>query len=116
MSDNNLQIRHPARYVPLTALATGSPGSDAIPVSLGNPIPCAVQPLGSVRALTPDNAVEPGLAVLVDCSAAGTIMLELSDGSQLPLTYSAGVTLLPFAVRSTVSVGSTATFNAWVLS
>lgn len=116
MPDNLPLIRHPARYVPLTALATGSPGDEATPVSSANPFPSIDQPLSAIRALILDNAVEPGRAVLVDCSTAGTIMLELADGSQLPLTYAAGVTLLPFAVRSTLSVGTSAVFSAWVLT
>ena len=108
-------IRHPAKFVPLTAIATGEPGFAAVPVSAGNPLPCTEKPLTAVRALVTGTVVTPGSVVLIDCSADGKIVLELADGSQLPLSFSAGVTLLPLAVRSIAESGTTASFNAWVL-
>ena len=115
MPDTLPLIRHPAKYVPLTALATGNPEGSAIPISPDNPFPCSDQPLASIRALIADAQTAPGLAILVDCSNSGKIVLEFADGSQLPLSFSAGVTMLPFAVSSVVSTGTTATFNAWLL-
>jgi hypothetical protein len=35
-------IRHPAKYVPLTALATGNPEGSAIPISPDNPSPALI--------------------------------------------------------------------------
>ncbi len=108
-------IRHPAKYVPLSAVAIGENNAEAQPVSAANPFPCVDKPLSAIRALIADTVVTPGNAVLVDCSTGGTINLQLSDESQLPLTFAPGVTLMPFAVRAVSSVGTTAQFNAWVL-
>ncbi|MXP47732.1 hypothetical protein GRI43_10095 [Altererythrobacter luteolus] len=115
MPESTPYIRHPAKFVPLTAIATGESGSAAVPISNANPLPCAEKPLAAVRALIPGTNVAPGSVVLIDCSIDGTVVLELVDGSQLPLSFSAGVTMLPLAVRSIAEAGTTASFNAWVL-
>ncbi len=115
MPDSHPTIRHPANYVPLAAVAIGNVNTQAVPVSSDNPFPCSDQPLTSIRALAPDTPVDPGLALLVDCSAAGKIVLEFADATQLPLSFSPGVTMLPFSIRNVISTGTTATFTAWVL-
>ena len=115
MPETNPLIRHPAKFVPLTAIATGEAGTAAVPISSANPLPCAEKSLSAVRALIPGTNVTPGTVVLIDCSLDGKIVLELVDGSQLPLSFAAGVTMLPLAVRSIAESGTTASFNAWVL-
>lgn len=115
MPTMNPIIRHPAKFVPLIGVALGNAGEEAVAVSKTKPFPCSDQPFTAIRALVPDAPVEPGLAILVDCTTAGKIVLGMSDDSQLPLTFSPGVTLLPLAVRRTISIGTTANFNAWVL-
>lgn len=116
MSESIPLIRTPARYVPLAAIAIGASGGPAVAVSAANPVPCSDQPLSTLRALIPDTAVEPGNALLVDCSSAGKIMLEFSDGSQIALSFAPGVALMPFAIARILSNGTTASFNAWVLA
>ena len=115
MSQSDLPVHQPSRYVPLAAVATRSASGNAEPISPANPIPCSEMPLASVRALVADTVIEPGLALLVDCSTGGMLNLELADGTQLPLAFAPGLTLLPFAVRQRLSLGTTAIDNAWVL-
>ena len=115
MTDPLPPVRHPARFVPMSAVATGEPGQPAVPVGRANPIPSSDQPLRSARPLVPDIPIDPGLALLVDCSAGGRATLVLEDASSLDLTFSPGLTLLPLAVTSIQSAGQTAAFNAWVL-
>lgn len=115
MPDPLPPIRHPARFIPLTALATGEPGSPAMPVGATNPLPSREVGLRGARGLAPGNTVEAGAAVMIDCSASGRATFVLADGSQLPLTVSAGLTLLPLAVTGIAQDGLTAVFAAWVL-
>ena len=115
MTQTNPLVRHPSRFVPLAAVATKAPDGTADPISPANPIPSSEVPLSNVRALVEDVAVDPGLAILVDCSGQGTLNLEFADGTQLPLTFAPGLTILPFAIRQRISLGSTAVANAWVL-
>ena len=115
MSDPLPPIRHPAKFVPLSAVATGEPGAPAVAVSASNPVPCREQPLRSARILATDNPVQPGAAMLVDCSAGGQATFTLQDGTILALTLSPGLTLLPLAVTELSSANLTAVLNAWVL-
>lgn len=108
-------IRHPARFVPLSALATGETGAPAVPVSAANPLPCRDQPFTDVRDLAPDVAVAPGVALLVDCSVGGLASFTLAGGSTLSLTLSPGLTLLPLSVSLLAAADLTAVLNAWVL-
>lgn len=108
-------VRHPARFVPLTALATGEPGAPASVVSASSPLPCRDQPFTDVRALPPDTPVPPGIALLVDCSSGGLASFTLAGGSTLALTFSPGLTMLPLAVTQIASDGLTAALSAWVL-
>lgn len=109
------QVRTPARFVPLAAIAMQGPDGSAIPITANNPLPAGDKPLGTVRALSADAPTQPGRAVLVDCSAQGIITLEMADGTQLPISFNPGLTLLPFAIRARRSLGTTAQANAWVL-
>lgn len=115
MPDLTPIIRHPARFVPLAAVATEGVDGTALPVSSSNPVPTSDAPYSAARALVEDTSVAPGKALLVDCSQGGVLNLELADTTQLPLTFAPGVTLLPFSVRQRLSLGSTATASAWVL-
>ncbi|GAA4048314.1 hypothetical protein [Parerythrobacter jejuensis] len=115
MPDSLPPIRHPSRFVPLSAVATGVPGEPALPVSATNPVPCRDQPLRGARMLSADIAVEPGIALLVDCSVAGLASFTLEDGSTLSLTLAPGLTMLPLAVSTVASANQTAQFDAWVL-
>ena len=108
-------VRHPARFVPLSALATGAPGQPAVPTGPDNPLPTREQPLRGARAVLPDTPVVPGTALLVDCSAGGRATFVMQDGSNLVLTLSAGLTLLPLAVVELISSDLTAVLDAWVL-
>ena len=115
MPDPLPPIRHPAKFVPLSAVATGQPGEAAIAVSPTNPVPSREQPLRSARVLTADTPVASGAALLVDCSAGGVASFTLEDGTQLALTLSPGLTLLPLAVTELASADLTANISAWVL-
>ena len=115
MPDPLPPVRHPARFVPLSAIATGEPGEAAVSVGPANPIPSREQPLRGARSLGADTPVTAGLALLVDCSAGGQSTFTLEDGSILTLTLSPGLTLLPLAVTGYAAADLTASFNAWVL-
>lgn len=116
MPRTDATIHHPAKYIPLTALAIGVEGANGVPVSQDLPLPCSEKPLSAARALIPDTAVTPGLAVLVDCSSAGKIVFRMVDETLLPLTFAPGVTMLPFAVSGIEAAGTSAEFQAWVLA
>lgn len=115
MPDPLPPVRHPSRFVPLSAVATGQPGEPAVPVGPTNPVPCSDQPLRGARPLSPDSSVASGLALLVDCNAGGKATFVLEDSSALELTLSPGITLLPLAVTTIQGAGLTASLNAWVL-
>ena len=115
MPETTPPIRHPAKFVPLSAIAYGAPGSAATPVTAENPVPVRDQALRSARALEPDVVGIPGHAVLIDCAASGRAELQLADDLILPLTLAPGVTLLPLAVKQLLSAGTTAAVDAWVL-
>lgn len=108
-------IRHPARFVPLSALATGEVGAAAVPVSVSHPLPCRDQPFTDVRELAPDAPVAPGIAMLVDCTSGGLASFTLAGGSTLTLTLSPGLSLLPMAVVELAGADLTADLTAWVL-
>lgn len=108
-------IRHPARFVPLSALATGEVDAPAEPVTAANPLPCREPPFTAVRELVPGASVTPGVAVLMDCSSGGLASFTLASGSSLSLTVSPGLTLLPLAVASLAAADLTADLTAWVL-
>lgn len=115
MPDPEAVIRHPSRYVPLTALATGVEGEIAHPVTPDNPVPNAEQPYRGVRPLLPDTPIAPGKALLADVVTGGMVEMELANGSMLAITLHPGLTMLPFATSQLVSAGTTATLDAWVL-
>lgn len=115
MSDPLPPIIHPARFVPLTALATGQPGSPAEPIGAAHPLPVRSQGLAAARSLAAGESVTPGAAFLADCTAGGRATLVLADGSDLPLSVSPGLTLLPLAVQSVRSAGLSAEASFWVL-
>lgn len=116
MPDTQIPIRHPAKFVPYSAVAIGAPGEPAIAITPATPLPSSDQPFRNAQALAFDVAVTPGLGLLVDCAASGVVVLEFAGGAQIALTMSPGITLLPFAVTQILSVGTTATLSAWVLS
>jgi hypothetical protein len=115
MPDPLPPVRHPARFVPLSAIAVGEVDAAAVPVSGVHPLPCREQPFRDVRELVPGTPVAAGIALLVDCNAGGTASFALSGGSSLSLTLSPGLTLLPLAVVSLAAAGLTADLTAWVL-
>jgi hypothetical protein len=111
----NPNIDHPSRAVPFVAVAFGDAGQAAVAVSRTNPLPSIEQAYSHARALTANVLVTPGISVLIDCAGDGKINLELTDGTQLAITVSAGLTILPFAVQRFVSTNTTAVFSAWVM-
>ena len=115
MSDPLPPIIHPARFVPLTALATGEPGMPAEPIGADHPLPVKSRSFDGARPLTVGESVAPGAAFLVDCTAGGRATLVLADGSDLPLSLSPGLTMLPLAVQSVRSAGLSADAEYWVL-
>ncbi|MBD3729058.1 MAG: hypothetical protein IE933_05065 [Sphingomonadales bacterium] len=115
MSETAPPICHPTSYVPLSALATGALGDEALPVTDENPVPNRELPYRGARVLGLDSPVAAGRALLVDCLAGGQIEMVLADSSIVALTFAPGVTLLPFAATALNSAGTTATLSAWVL-
>ncbi|WP_435418986.1 hypothetical protein WAB17_05355 [Parerythrobacter aurantius] len=108
-------VRHPARFVPLTAIATGNIGEPAESVGPSHPLPVAERAYTDARPLFPDSPVAPGRGLLVDCDSAGSATFILGSGSSLSLTLSPGLTLLPLAVVSLQAEQTSALVTAWVL-
>lgn len=81
-----------------------APYTKSVPLSVGVPVP---PNFGSGAFLIPVRAV------LISCTVAGNITLQLSDGSQITLSsLPPGIYVLPMQVVEVVSSTATATFSA----
>ncbi|GBU17206.1 MULTISPECIES: hypothetical protein [Methylobacterium] len=78
-------------------------------VSAANPMPVQERVVqGAVAIPAKDVDVTPGLVFFVNCTAPGTVMLTLANGSQLPLPLREGPAFLQMAVRQVNAVGTSA--------
>ena len=102
-------VAAPANYVTPNTLALGDVGDMAIAVSATNPLPVAARPFGATLMLTPGNAdVQPGRAVRIACTTAGSVALKLADDSVEVVPVTEGLSLLPYAVKAIAVGGTTA--------
>lgn len=101
------EVRAPAGFIPEVAVAFSAAGI-AIPVDGAHPLPTSDQPFAGALAITPGSEHTPRRAVAIVCSAAGTVTLKLGDDSQIALPVAAGLSILPFAVKTVVPGGTSA--------
>lgn len=113
----NPQISHPNGAVPFVALSYGDSGANAVAVTATTGLPMREQPYRAARALVANTVVTPaGSALMVDCTVAGAIAIELADaGGQVIVNLPVGLAILPLAAQRFLTTGTTALFNAWVL-
>lgn len=103
-------INTPAGYITQVGVAYASPdGSAALAVGLDSPLPIAERPLGSATPIVPGADQAPRRAVAIACTAPGTAVLKLADDSLFAVPLASGLSILPLAVKTVVTAGTTAT-------
>jgi hypothetical protein len=107
LSMSNPPIAAPAGFVPQAAV-TFSTGGTATPVDADNPMPTSERGFQGASPIVPGTVQTPGRAVALVCSVAGTAAFELADGSAFSVPVERGLTILPFAVRTILVAGTTA--------
>lgn len=81
-----------------------APYGKSAPMTVGTPIPPS---FGTAPFAVPVRAI------LISCTAQGTVVLQLADGSQVTLgALPPGIYVLPFQAVEVVSSTATATFEA----
>lgn len=71
----------------------------------------------SASTITAGNPVPPGDGVAIACEVSGYVMLQMQDGSTLPVWAAANTTIVidRVAVRDVVAQGTTATARVTTL-
>lgn len=110
----SLPIAAPAGFVPQSAVSFAAAGA-AVAVDVDHPLPTGERAFQGAVALAADVDQAAQRGVAIRCTAAGTVQLKLADGSVLPLPVDAGFAILPLAVRSLVSAGTTAAVTCYNL-
>lgn len=106
----------PAGYVPELALAFADTGGLAQQVSGATPLPVDDRAYASATAIVPGVDQPPRRAIAIMAGGAGTVVIKLADDSLLALPVDAGLSILPFAVKTVVVAGTTATASFASLS
>lgn len=112
---SEIPIDAPADFAPVTALAFADADSTAIYVGTDHPLPVGELPYRGAIALLPDVDQAPGRGVAIAVTIAGTVCLKLADDSLLSLPMEQGLSILPFAAKSVISMGTTAAASAHIL-
>ena len=97
----------PAGYVPQMAVSFSASGA-ATAVDADHPLPIGERAFQGTIALVPDVDQTAQRGIAIRCTAAGTVQLRLADGSVLAVPVDIGFAILPLAVRTLVSAGTTA--------
>lgn len=105
---DNPAIAAPAGFVPEVAMTFAGPAG-AVCVGPDDPLPMREASFGGAVAIAPGTDQPPLRAVAIACTVAGTVTLKLADGSMLAVPVQTGFSILPFAVRTVVAAGTTAT-------
>lgn len=92
---DGLAAQHPARF------RGNSDGSNS-PLFVAAPYEGAV-------AIVADTDQDPQHAIAISATVAGAVKMKLADNSTLTVIVPIGVTILPLAVKTVVSTGTTAT-------
>jgi hypothetical protein len=103
----NQPISAPAGFVPEQAISYSNAGA-AVLVDPDNPLPTQEPSFRAARAMTPGVDAAPGRAVAIVAGSGGDVALKLADDSTITVPVPAGLTLLPFAAKAVLAVGTTA--------
>jgi len=103
----NLGQQTAANSLPVTLSSTGQGATASTPIyvsgSGGTPI------LTGFSALTVGTTYSSGIALQIICTIAGSVNIQLLNGTTFSLAVSPGYYLLPYAVTQIVTSGTTAT-------
>lgn len=102
-------ILAPAGFIPEHALVFADPQGLALPVTDATPLPVNDRAYASAVAITPGTDGPPRRALAIVASASGTVVVRFADDTTLALPVDTGLSILPFAVKSVVVAGTTAT-------
>lgn len=105
---SSTDVRAPAGFVPAVAIAFRD-AAGAVSVDSGHPLPTSDRPFEGAIAIEAGVDQAPGRAISIIATVAGTVQLRLADDSSILLPVSTGLSILPFAVRTIVPAGTTAT-------
>lgn len=100
-------ILAPALYVQQVALAVAG-AEGAVPVDGASPLPISEPSFRGAVQIVPDTNQEARRAIAITCTTAGSVTLRLADDSSIMLPISVGLSILPFAVKTVVTSGTTA--------
>ena len=110
---NTIQV--PAGFAPLSAMAFGAIGSDAIAVDPAHPLPAADANSAAITApgaVTPSDSAAftaPRLGLTLLVTVAGNVAMAFGNGATIVVPVLAGVNVLPFAPVQIKATGTTAT-------
>ena len=110
---NTIQV--PAGFAPLSAMAFGAIGSDAVAVDPTHPLPAADANSAAIAAPSPvtpsDSATftAPRLGLTLLVTVAGNVAMAFGNGTAIVVPVLAGVNVLPFAPVQIRATGTTAT-------
>ncbi|MFE8582952.1 hypothetical protein ACFX59_02475 [Sphingomonas sp. NCPPB 2930] len=66
-----------------------------------------------VEAITVGTDGTPRRGLLIVCAGAGDVRIKLADDSQITIPVAVGLSMLPFAVKTVIASGTTATASFW---
>lgn len=115
MTEIDLPIINPARYVSPVAVSFGSAGAPAVPCSEQTPLPVADRSFSSARSVLPDQFLAAGRALAVSCVGSGEIKIKLAEGSTISVPVEEGFSILPFVCTGFAAAGTTANASCWIL-
>lgn len=110
---NTIQV--PAGFAPLSAMAFGAIGSDAVAVDPAHPLPAADANSAAIAALTQvtpsDSATfaAPRLGLTLIVTVAGNVAMAFGNGAAFAVPVVAGLNVLPFAPVQIKATGTTVT-------
>ena len=101
-------IQAPAGFVPQMAVTFANSDASAIRVDADNPLPTGERAFQGAIPIVPGTDQAPCRGIAINCTTAGTIQLKLADDSLFVVPVQAGLSILPFAVKTVVAAGTTA--------
>lgn len=108
-------VNAPGGFVPAGAVAFADSDGEAVYVDPNNPLPAAERPWQGAVPVTADTDQTPRRGIALIANAAGAAALKLADDSLIVVPVDPGLTILPFAVKTIHSSGTTAVLTAYNL-
>lgn len=108
-------VNAPGGFVPAGAVAFADSDGEAVYVDPANPLPAAERPWQGAVALVVNTDQSPRRGIALIATIAGSVTLKLADDSLIAVPVDPGLTILPFAVKTIQSSGTTATLTAYNL-